>query len=100
MEPPSTTLILSRLLRKLQKCHDAPTKGKMAYVAVSVSPRALPLQPLPAMLPAGTAGPAPRLESLPSVPLLAGFCHPFIRLQVSTHGLAWRGWEREGISVV
>ncbi|XP_036899919.1 protein MROH8 [Sturnira hondurensis] len=37
VEPPSTTLILSRLLRKLQKCHDVPTQGKMAYVAVSAT---------------------------------------------------------------
>ncbi|XP_037020276.2 protein MROH8 [Artibeus jamaicensis] len=37
VEPPSATLILSRLLRKLQKCHDVPTQGKMAYVAVSAT---------------------------------------------------------------
>ncbi|KAM5305510.1 protein MROH8 [Glossophaga mutica] len=37
VELPSTTLILSRLLRKLQKCHDVPTQGKMAYVAVSAT---------------------------------------------------------------
>uniref|UniRef100_UPI002953E7FC protein MROH8-like n=1 Tax=Panthera onca TaxID=9690 RepID=UPI002953E7FC len=34
---PSTTWILWRLLRKLQKCHNAPTHEKMAYMAVAVS---------------------------------------------------------------
>ncbi|KAF6088336.1 hypothetical protein HJG60_008186 [Phyllostomus discolor] len=37
VEPASTTLILSRLLRKLQKCHDVPTQGKMAFAAVSAT---------------------------------------------------------------
>ncbi|XP_054429758.1 protein MROH8 [Pteronotus mesoamericanus] len=37
VEPPSTTWILLRLLRKLQKCHDVPTQEKMAYVAVSAT---------------------------------------------------------------
>ncbi|GAB5569217.1 protein MROH8 isoform X1 [Prionailurus iriomotensis] len=34
---PSTTWILWRLLRKLQKCHNAPTHEKMAYVAVAAT---------------------------------------------------------------
>ncbi|XP_017367846.1 protein MROH8 isoform X2 [Cebus imitator] len=38
VELPSTTWILWRLLRKLQKCHNAPAPEKMAYVAVAVSP--------------------------------------------------------------
>nr|XP_031290301.1 protein MROH8 [Camelus dromedarius] len=37
VELPSTTWILWRLLRKLQKCHNVPTQEKMAYVAVAVS---------------------------------------------------------------
>ncbi|XP_024414962.2 protein MROH8 [Desmodus rotundus] len=37
VEPSCTTWILSRLLRKLQKCHDMPTQEKMAYVAVSAT---------------------------------------------------------------
>ncbi|XP_055121219.1 protein MROH8 isoform X5 [Symphalangus syndactylus] len=38
VELPSTTWILWRLLRKLQKCHNEPAQEKMAYVAVAVSP--------------------------------------------------------------
>ncbi|XP_074262600.1 protein MROH8 isoform X2 [Saimiri boliviensis] len=38
VELPSTTWILWRLLRKLQKCHNEPAPEKMAYVAVAVSP--------------------------------------------------------------
>ncbi|XP_019682101.2 protein MROH8 isoform X5 [Felis catus] len=34
---PSTTWILWRLLRKLQKCHNAPTHEKMAYMAVAAT---------------------------------------------------------------
>ncbi|XP_048205082.1 protein MROH8 [Perognathus longimembris pacificus] len=34
---PSTTWILWRLLRKLQKCHNVPTQEKMAYVAVAAT---------------------------------------------------------------
>ncbi|XP_064132128.1 protein MROH8 isoform X5 [Loxodonta africana] len=37
VELPSTTWILWRLLRKLQKCHNVPTQGKMAYVAVAAT---------------------------------------------------------------
>ncbi|XP_030884392.1 protein MROH8 [Leptonychotes weddellii] len=37
VELPSTTWILWRLLRKLQKCHNAPTQEKMAYVAVAAT---------------------------------------------------------------
>ncbi|KAM5220339.1 protein MROH8 isoform 2-T2 [Hipposideros larvatus] len=37
VELPSTTWILWRLLRKLQKCHNVPTQEKMAYVAVAVT---------------------------------------------------------------
>ncbi|XP_042550355.1 protein MROH8 [Dipodomys spectabilis] len=37
VELPSTTWILWRLLRKLQKCHNVLTQEKMAYVAVSVT---------------------------------------------------------------
>ncbi|XP_021585190.2 protein MROH8 isoform X5 [Ictidomys tridecemlineatus] len=36
-ELPSTTWILWRLLRKLQKCHMVPTQEKMAYVAVAAT---------------------------------------------------------------
>ncbi|XP_072592012.1 protein MROH8 isoform X14 [Vulpes vulpes] len=36
VELPSTTWILWRLLRKLQKCHNEPTHEKMAYVAVAL----------------------------------------------------------------
>ncbi|XP_045660526.1 protein MROH8 isoform X2 [Ursus americanus] len=36
VELSSTTWILWRLLRKLQKCHNAPTQEKMAYVAVAL----------------------------------------------------------------
>uniref|UniRef100_A0A2K5SES6 Maestro heat like repeat family member 8 n=1 Tax=Cebus imitator TaxID=2715852 RepID=A0A2K5SES6_CEBIM len=37
VELPSTTWILWRLLRKLQKCHNAPAPEKMAYVAVAAT---------------------------------------------------------------
>ncbi|XP_050999621.1 protein MROH8 [Acomys russatus] len=37
VELTSTTWVLWRLLRKLQKCHNAPTQAKMAYVAVAVT---------------------------------------------------------------
>uniref|UniRef100_A0A7N5K676 Maestro heat like repeat family member 8 n=2 Tax=Ailuropoda melanoleuca TaxID=9646 RepID=A0A7N5K676_AILME len=37
VELSSTTWILWRLLRKLQKCHNAPTQEKMAYVAVAAT---------------------------------------------------------------
>ncbi|KAB1262639.1 Protein MROH8 [Camelus dromedarius] len=37
VELPSTTWILWRLLRKLQKCHNVPTQEKMAYVAVAAT---------------------------------------------------------------
>ncbi|XP_008760649.1 protein MROH8 isoform X2 [Rattus norvegicus] len=37
VELSSTTWVLWRLLRKLQKCHDGPTQEKMAYVAVAVT---------------------------------------------------------------
>ncbi|XP_072592009.1 protein MROH8 isoform X10 [Vulpes vulpes] len=37
VELPSTTWILWRLLRKLQKCHNEPTHEKMAYVAVAAT---------------------------------------------------------------
>lgn len=37
VELSSTTWVLWRLLRKLQKCHDGPAQEKMAYVAVAVS---------------------------------------------------------------
>ncbi|XP_070276383.1 protein MROH8 [Myotis yumanensis] len=37
VEVPSTTGILSRLLRKLQTCHNEPTQEKMAYVAVAAT---------------------------------------------------------------
>uniref|UniRef100_H0XAQ6 Maestro heat like repeat family member 8 n=1 Tax=Otolemur garnettii TaxID=30611 RepID=H0XAQ6_OTOGA len=37
VELPSTTWILWRLLRKLQKCHNVPTEEKMAYVAVAAT---------------------------------------------------------------
>ncbi|XP_072800287.1 protein MROH8 isoform X2 [Vicugna pacos] len=37
VELPSTTWILWRLLRKLQKCHNLPTQEKMAYVAVAAT---------------------------------------------------------------
>ncbi|XP_019510710.1 PREDICTED: maestro heat-like repeat-containing protein family member 7 isoform X1 [Hipposideros armiger] len=37
VELPSTTWILWRLLRKLQKCHNVPIQEKMAYVAVAVT---------------------------------------------------------------
>uniref|UniRef100_A0ABK0LIW7 Maestro heat-like repeat family member 8 n=1 Tax=Rattus norvegicus TaxID=10116 RepID=A0ABK0LIW7_RAT len=36
VELSSTTWVLWRLLRKLQKCHDGPTQEKMAYVAVAL----------------------------------------------------------------
>ncbi|XP_055121216.2 protein MROH8 isoform X2 [Symphalangus syndactylus] len=37
VELPSTTWILWRLLRKLQKCHNEPAQEKMAYVAVAAT---------------------------------------------------------------
>nr|XP_019605771.1 PREDICTED: protein MROH8 [Rhinolophus sinicus] len=37
VELPSTTWILWRLLRKLQKCHNVPIQEKMAYVAVAAT---------------------------------------------------------------
>ncbi|XP_077025362.1 protein MROH8 isoform X2 [Tamandua tetradactyla] len=37
VELPSTTWILWRLLRKLQKCHSVPTQDKMTYVAVAAT---------------------------------------------------------------
>ncbi|XP_003932048.3 protein MROH8 isoform X1 [Saimiri boliviensis] len=37
VELPSTTWILWRLLRKLQKCHNEPAPEKMAYVAVAAT---------------------------------------------------------------
>ncbi|XP_006874797.1 PREDICTED: maestro heat-like repeat-containing protein family member 7 [Chrysochloris asiatica] len=37
VEMPSTTWILWRLLRKLQKCHSVPIQEKMAYVAVAAT---------------------------------------------------------------
>ncbi|XP_075384050.1 protein MROH8 [Tenrec ecaudatus] len=37
VELPSTTWILWRLLRKLQKCHNVPVQEKMAYVAVAAT---------------------------------------------------------------
>uniref|UniRef100_A0A8C0WFF9 Protein MROH8 n=1 Tax=Castor canadensis TaxID=51338 RepID=A0A8C0WFF9_CASCN len=37
VELPSTTWILWRLLRKLQKCHNVPIQKKMAYVAVAAT---------------------------------------------------------------
>uniref|UniRef100_A0A2I3LSA2 Maestro heat like repeat family member 8 n=1 Tax=Papio anubis TaxID=9555 RepID=A0A2I3LSA2_PAPAN len=40
VELPSTTWILWRLLRKLQKCHNEPAQEKMAYVAVAFAMQA------------------------------------------------------------
>ncbi|XP_010353626.2 protein MROH8 isoform X1 [Rhinopithecus roxellana] len=37
VELPSTTWILWRLLKKLQKCHNEPAQEKMAYVAVAAT---------------------------------------------------------------
>ncbi|XP_023570565.1 protein MROH8 [Octodon degus] len=37
LDLPSTTWVLWRLLRKLQKCHNVPQQEKMAYVAVAAT---------------------------------------------------------------
>lgn len=97
VELPSTTWILWRLLRKLQKCHNVPTQEKMAYVAVAVSRWAPPT----------SAHHAPLLGRLPNAPsgeysfgssgslLLSCIYKSTVSLPRDWHGGSWREWKNQ-----